>query len=188
MRRLNRDTLHGSDQVQPGQRLSLAPTQWDVPDGDRRWSDGPNYCHNQRLPEHSSAPAPGVELRVKLLNPPLDTKFERIRLVVHNRSEHRRRFELTAGNGMLVPANSSATAVMTTGVLLGRLLDIPAGESRHVDASVATFVCGDTQYLNHRLPDASYQLHGMADWRLKSGGRLHGWVTPPRNVRVARGS
>jgi hypothetical protein len=33
MRRLNKDKLHGSDRIYAGERLSLAPTYWDVPDG-----------------------------------------------------------------------------------------------------------------------------------------------------------
>lgn len=183
MRRLNRDMLHGSDRIYPGERLLLAPSIWDVPDGEDGWGTGFTWCTNDRLPAHPSAPHKGLKLHVRLLKPPVDARSEPVRLVIRNRSEHARRFSTQLEHGLLVPTDGSATGVMhSDGIGVGEWKLRP-GQSMHIDGRASAFVCGDTRYLDRRLPPGRYQLHGVAVWRA-TGRSTSWWVSSPSRVRV----
>ena len=184
MRRLNRDTLHGSDQIHAGQRLALAPSTWDVPDGEDGWGTGFTWCTNDTLPAHSSAPHRGLTLHVKLLQPPVDKRSEPVRLVMHNDSDHARSFTTQVEHGLLLSPSNRASAVMHSDGIGVAEWKIPPGESRHVDGRVASFVCGDTRYLNRRLPAGRYRLHGLLHWG--TSDRDGEWMTPALDVRVVR--
>ena len=184
MRRLNRDTLHGSDQIYPGQRLALAPSSWDVPDGKDGWGTGFTWCTNDTLPAHPSAPHRGLTLHVRLLEPPADKRSEPVRLVIHNGSDQTRRFTTQVEHGLLLADVSSAGAVMHSDGIGVAQWKLAPGETQHVDGRVASFVCGDTRYLDRRLPAGRYRLYGLLHW----GASDHDgeWMTPPLEVRVVR--
>lgn len=181
---LNRKTLHGSDQVQSGQRLELAPSQGDLPDGKPGWSTGFVWCKNERAPAGHSAPAAGLTFRVHLPKPPISRKEQTIRLSFHNASDRTQSFETQTEHGLLVSDSHPASAVMfSDGIRVDDWMLAP-GETRRLDASVAAFVCGDTRYLNHRLPAGRYTLYGSTPWTTsKAQGR---WVTEPVAVSVVR--
>jgi hypothetical protein len=184
MRRLNRDTLHGSDRIYPGQKLLLAPLSWDVPDGKDGWGTGFTSCQNEGLPPDRPAPGHGLDLRVRLLHPPVDARSEGIRLVIRNRSNETRRISIGFENGLLVPRAGTPTAVVRDDVGATAIMKIPAGHRRHIDARVSAFTCGDTRYLNRRLDAGHYQLYGDVGWRTP---HRHGAFAPgPREVRVVR--
>jgi len=52
----------------------------------------------------------------------------------------------------------------------------------HVDGSVASMVCGDTRFLDRRLPAGRTRLVGIVPWRTPQG-RDGNWVAL-RTVRV----
>lgn len=183
MRRLNRDELGGSDRIYPGQRLLLAPTTWDVPDGKDGWGTGFTWCTNDRLPAHASAPHHGLKLHVRLLKPPVDRRSEPIRLVIRNRSDHTRRFSTQLEHGLLRPKDGSATAVMHTDAIGVGEWKLRPGERMHVDGWVSSFVCGDTRYLDRRLSPGVYRLYGIAVWR-STRRATDRWVSPARTVRL----
>ena len=184
MRRLNRDTLHGSDQVYPGQRLLLAPSNWDVPDGKDGWGTGFTSCTNKSLPTRQPSQPGGLDFRVRLLHPPVDGWSEPIRLVIENRSDRTRRIGVGFENGLLVSQDGSPTAVMRDDDGATYLAKIPPGKKRHVDARVAAFTCGDTRFLKQRLDPGRYRLYGDVGWRT---AHRHGALAPgPRVVRVVR--
>lgn len=182
MRRLNRDSLHGSDQIRPGERLLLAPTTWDVPDGKDGWGTGFTSCSDSTLSAHQSPPPRALDFRVRLLNPPVDRRSEPIRLVIENRSDRTHRLSVGFENGLLVPEDRTPTAVMSDDVGAVYMATIPPGKKRHVDARVVAFTCGDTRFLKRRLDPGHYQLSGDVTWRI---GHRHGDFAPgPRDVRV----
>ena len=183
MRRLNRDKLHGSDRIYAGERLLLAPSIWDVPDGKDGWGAGFTWCTNDRLPVRTSAPRKGLTLHVRLLKPPVDRRSEPVRLVIRNRSEHARRFSTQLEHGLLVPTDGSATGVMHSDDIGVGEWKLRPGESMHIDGRASAFVCGDTRYLDRQLPPGRYQLHGIAVWRA-TGRSTSWWVSPPRRARV----
>jgi hypothetical protein len=186
MRRLNRDTLHGSDQIYSGQRLLLAPTSWDVPDGKVGWGTGFTWCTNEDRTIDGSAPAPGLTLRVRLVHPPVDHRSEKVRFTIHNGSDQTRKFSTQQENGFLIRADGSPTAVVHSDAIGVREWSIPPGETRHIDGQVWSFDCGDTRYLDRPVPPGRYDMYGATIWGGPRGGDRGQWLSPTREVRVVR--
>ena len=185
MRRLNRDTLHSSDRIYAGQRLLLAPTNWDVPDGKDGWGTGFTSCANERPDMRARAPHAGLTLHTRLLKRPANRRYEPVRLVMHNNSDRTRRFSTQLEHGLLVPSDGSATAVVRTDTIGVSAWKLRPGETRHVDGRVAAFVCGDTSYLDRPLGAGKYKLYGIAVW-YASNRVTREWVSSARQVRVVR--
>lgn len=183
MRRLNRDKLRGSDQIYAGERLLLAPTIWDVPDGKDGWGTGFTWCTNEARSIDGSSPYPGLTLHLRLLKPPVDRRSEPIRFVIHNGSGRTRKFSTQQEHGELLLADGSASAVVHSDAIGVREWTLRPGTTRHVDGQVWSFACGDTRYLDRRLPSGHYQFYGVVWWGRpdKVAGQ---WLTSTRTVRV----
>jgi hypothetical protein len=185
MRRLNRDKLRGSDRIYAGERLRLAPSTWDVPDGKDGWGTGFTWCTNEDRTIDGYAPYPRVTLDIQLLKPPVNRRSEPVRFTIHNGSRHTRKFTTQGEDGELISPDGTLSAIVHSDAIGVREWTLQPGDTRHVDGHVWSFDCGDTRYLDRRLPTGRYNLYGVAWWGRpdKVSGQ---WLSSTRDVRVVR--
>jgi hypothetical protein len=187
IRTLNRDELDGQHgQVYPGQRLLLAESSWDVPDGKAGWGTGFTWCTNERPPRHSRAPYGDMSVTVHLAHPPLTSgRTERAVIVVTNDSDRTRRFDVQRGRGLLLDDDGRAVG----GVVYGDAIAVsPWTLGPHSRGRLAVRVraktCGDVPELDHRVAPGHYRMFGVFHWGTRDN-RDGDWASPANRVRVA---
>lgn len=187
VRRLNRDELRGQHgQVYPGQRLLLAPSVWDVPDGKPGWGSGFTYCTNELPPRHNRAPFDGMSLSVHLMDGPLTSgAHAKVVLVITNSSDRSRKFDVQLGRGLLLDRDGNAVGSVNYSDAISSSTWTVEGHSRaRLTASVRAKTCGDTRFLDRRVPPGHYQLYGVFHWGMQH--RSSDWASPPDGIRVVR--
>jgi hypothetical protein len=188
IRVLNRDELAGQHgQVYPGQRLLLANSFWDVPDGKAGWGTGFTACTNERPPRRSRAPYDGMSVTVHLAHPPLASgRTERAVLVVTNDSDQRRRMSVQLTRGLLLDHDGRAVGgvIYTDAIGVTEVTIKPHSRARLV-APVRAETCGDVPSLDRRVEPGHYRLYGVFRWGARSG-RDGVWASPANRIRVVR--
>lgn len=187
IRTLNRDELRGQHgQVYPGQRLLLANSVWDVPDGKAGWGTGFTWCDNELPPRHSRAPYDGMSLSVHLADPPLTSgSREKAVLRVTNHSDRTRRFSVQLERALLVDEDGRAVVgVIHTDAIGVATWSMKPGSRSRLVARMRVKTCGDVPALDRRVPPGQYRLYGVFHWSTKH--RSHDWASPANTVRVVR--
>jgi len=180
---VNADKLGATgDRIHPGQRLELAPTQWDIPDGDVGWYRGPYGCDNTTAPTGGHAPFSGLTLTAHLQKGPVDRRKEWVVLTIRNDSDRTRKLTVDAPEAQLVSGAQPRTAVLIPGLLLRSDLDLAPGDTAHVSTLVAPFVCGDVPALDDRLASGNYRMVVSLAWQ--TAHRHGSWVGSKDAVRV----
>lgn len=180
---LNKDELGaGADQIHPGQRLELASTQWDIPDGDAGWFRGAYGCDNEAAPAGGRAPFPGLSLTAHLKNPPADRRTDAVVLTIRNTSNRTRKLTAIDPTAQLFSSAYSRTALLTAGVLYRADLELDPGEVAHLNTTVSPFVCGDVPALDKRLEPGDYRMVVSLEWQTAS--RHGSWLGSADSVRV----
>jgi hypothetical protein len=186
IRVLNRDELAAQDGfIRPGDRLLLAPSYWDVPDGRRGWSTGFSWCENAKPDGRNRAPFAGLELTVRLRDAPMDHRTERVVLVAHNTSDRDRTFwtDSLGEHAQLVDGDGHRTAVHQSDAISQRQWAVAAHSTQRLVVHVTVVRCGDTRFLDDRFANGRYRLVGTLDW---SAGDRRGQWRAAREVRVRR--
>jgi hypothetical protein len=187
IKKLNRDELAGQHgQVYPGERLLLANSSWDVPDGKPGWGTGFTYCTNERPPRHSRAPYDGMSLAVHVKDGPLTSgSREKAVLVVTNRSDRERRFTLQLERALLLDRDGHAVVgvIYSDAIGVGSWKMEPHSRSR-LPVGMRVKTCGDVRVLDRRVPPGHYELYGVVHWGTKH--RSGDWASPANPVRVVR--
>ena len=188
IRVLNRDELAGQHgQVYPGQRLLLAESSWDVPDGKAGWGTGFTWCTNERPPAHSRAPYSGLSMAVRPAHPPVTSgRTEQAVLTVTNGSDHRRGFSVQLTRGLLLDHDGRAVGgvVYTDAIGVNEITIEPHSRVR-LAARVRATTCGDVPALDRRVAPGHYRLYGVFRWGTQSG-RDGEWASPANRIRVVR--
>ena len=187
IKKLNHDELDGQHgQVAPGQRLLLAPSYWDVPDGKPGWGTGFTYCTNERPPSHNRAPYDGFSLSVHLADPPLTSgHHEKVVLVVTNHTDRDREFSVQLGRGLLLDdAGHAVGSVIYSDAIGVTTLTVEAHSRAKLAAQVRAKTCGDTRFLDRRVPPGHYDLYGVFHWGTQQ--RSHDWASAANTIRVVR--
>ena len=186
IRALNRDELAGQHgQVYPGQRLLLAQSSWDVPDGKAGWGTGFTWCINEQPPDRSAPPYPGLSMAVRLKNPPLTSgRTEQAVLAVTNASDHSRRFSVQLTRGLLLDHGGRAVGgvVYTDAIGVTEVTVKPHTRIR-LAARVRAETCGDVPVLDRRVDAGHYRMYGVFRWGTQSG-RDGEWASPANRIRV----
>lgn len=187
IRRLNRDALRGQgDTVYPGQRLLLARTAFDVPDGKDGWGTGFTVCTGDAVPRHSRTPYDDLSVSIRLVDAPVDRRHEHAVITLRNDGTHPRHLTTQLEHAALVsPDGRTRGAVVLSDAIGVAARTLAPQEAQHIRVSVDAFTCGDVRVLSRRLPAGRYRLVGFLHW---SAGRHRDgdWVTAPRGVRVTR--
>ena len=180
---LNRDKLGANgDQIHPGQRLELAPTQWDIPDGDAGWFRGAWGCNNTTAPTGGHAPFSGLTLTAHLNKAPADRRIEPVVLTIRNTSDRKRKLTVEAPTAQFFSDAHTTTALLTPGVLLRSEVALDPGDVTHVATHASPFVCGDVPALDNRLEPGRYRMAVSLEWR--TAHRHGSWVGSKDAVRV----
>jgi hypothetical protein len=183
---LNRDKLSRHPGVLwAGERLLLAPSYWDVPDGRRGWGTGYSWCANERAVGRNRAPFAGLELSVRLRDAPIDHRTERAVLTVRNSADRDRMFwtDSLGEFAQLVDDEGRRTAVYHSDAIAQRGWTVAAHSTERLVVHVTVVRCGDTRFLNDRFGNGRYRLLGTLHW---SAGDRRGHWRARDEVRVRR--
>jgi hypothetical protein len=185
IRKLNRDELAGQHgQVYPGQRLLLANSVWDVPDGTPGWGAGFSWCTNGTPPVHSRAPFDDMSLSVQPRHPPLTSGTrEKVMLAVTNHSDRTRRFNVQLERAVMVDRDGRGVVGVIHSDAIGVAIWKMDPHSRsYLPVQMRVKTCGDVPELDRPVSPGHYRLYGVFRWDTKHRG--HTWASAANDVRV----
>jgi hypothetical protein len=187
---LNRDRIKDADRIYAGERLLLAPSSSDLPDGRDGWRLASARCRQSPFPTNTSTPGRDWTFRIRVPDPPVEARryarSEPVELLVRNGADRARGIDIQDGRAQLFDADGRPHGgIVWTDVKTASGGLIEPGQTLRMNVvSVTAYGCGDTRYLSRPLPSGRYNLYGFVHWFSSKGDGL--WVSAPNKVRVVR--